>query len=153
MPTLSTHPPRIYMHALYLPSLHATHTRTHVLTVRKKEAGAGRHVNRHRADQPGPRQMTASDIGVTNILSCVGEKNPWPVLREQPPATDARWSWLAVRRGVQPSAVTAPLEGNPCCSSCMFDWLQNPGDKTHGRETDPAGTMLGLHVLIFVFFL
>lgn len=61
--------------------------------------------------------MTASDIGVTNILSLsVRERNPWPVLREKPPPQDARCSWLAVRRGVQPSAVTTPLwKQNPCC--------------------------------------
>lgn len=44
--------------------------------------------------------MTASDIGVTNtpisLLSCVGEKNPWPVLREKPPPqTQDGVGWLS----------------------------------------------------------
>lgn len=46
---------------------------------------------------PGPRQMTASDIGVTNILSLsVRERNPWPVLREKPPPqTQDAVGWLS----------------------------------------------------------
>lgn len=96
--------------------------------------------------------MTASDIGVTNILSLsVRERNPWPVLREKPPPPDARCCWLAVRRGVQPSAVTTPLwKRNPCC--CILDWLQNSGHTVGAADGAAGETLLGRHVLSFFLY-
>lgn len=97
--------------------------------------------------------MTASDIGVTNILSSVGErKNPWPVLCEKPPLqmqdgvgwlSDAAFS--PVQYDDNPPGEKIPV------ASCSLGWLQKPGDSRGSRPgRNTVGTTCSLF-LIFIF--
>lgn len=150
------HPPN-HPHPICAVAYHPTHT-THTCPyrsrvrsaqklafVRKKEVGAGRHVNSHEADQP----RAETDDGERHrchqyLLSCVGEeRNPWPVLccvRSRRHTRKMGLVGCQTRRSAQ-CGDKDPWRPNPCC--CILDLLQNSGHSwgcsRPGREP-PVGT-------------